>query len=79
MRSMSRCYKQDKSRVWLVVRESPASKESERGSWGIYDVGSRYQTKTGENSRLRRLSACCSELLSVQIRDSDVVTLSYDL
>jgi hypothetical protein len=26
MRSMPRCYKKDKSKVWLAVRESPASK-----------------------------------------------------
>jgi hypothetical protein len=30
---------------------------------GIYDVGSRYQATNGED-RLRRLSACCSELQS---------------
>jgi hypothetical protein len=26
MRSMPKCYKQDKSKVWLVGRQSPASK-----------------------------------------------------
>jgi hypothetical protein len=63
---------------------------SEVGSWGSGTVreprarrtpavGSRYQTTTGEDSRLRRLSACCSELQSVRIRDSAIVTCSYVL
>jgi hypothetical protein len=62
-----------------VVRQSPASK----------DVNTEYEEATaledvpGDNrwrySRLRRLSACCSELQSVWISDSAVVTCSYGL
>jgi hypothetical protein len=37
----------------------------------------RYQTTTGEDSRLRRPSTCCSELQSVWISNSAIVTGSY--
>jgi hypothetical protein len=33
-----------------LVRQSPASKESEHGSWRSYGIGSRYQAKTGEDT-----------------------------
>jgi hypothetical protein len=33
---------------------------------------------TRQHSRLRRLSTCCSELLSVLISDNAIVTCSYD-
>jgi hypothetical protein len=58
----------------------------EAGSWGTgiileprvnrtSAVGSRYQATTGEESGLRRLSACCIELHSMWISDSALVTI----
>jgi hypothetical protein len=49
----------------------------EHGSWGIYGFGSRYHT-TGEDSKLRRLSTWCSELQSMWISDSDIVTCTIN-
>jgi hypothetical protein len=62
----------------------------ESGSWGtgvvrkprvreISAVGCRYQTTTAEDGRLRTINTCCSELMSVLIVDSTIVTCSYDL
>jgi hypothetical protein len=51
-----------------IVRES-------RGR-GTPFVGSRYHATNGEHSRF---SACCSELQSVRISDSAIVSCSYDL
>jgi hypothetical protein len=42
-------------------------------------VAIRHQPTTGEDSRLRRVRTCCSELQSVWISDSAIVTCSYDL
>jgi hypothetical protein len=76
MRSIPRCYKQDKSRVSLVVRQSPASKgsnaEVERSKPLPGDNQRRY-------SRLRRFSARCSELWGVSISDSATIACSYHL
>jgi hypothetical protein len=49
-------------------------------SWGIYGIGSRYQT-TSEHTIdwVRRLSMCCSKVQSVWIINNTIVTCSYDL
>jgi hypothetical protein len=39
---------------------------------GLSTVESHYQAKTGEDSRLKRLSACSSKILSVQNSESAV-------
>jgi hypothetical protein len=73
--------------VWVTYLEDCCG---EGGSWstgtvreprrrGMSDVGSRYQEASGEGNSLRRLSTCRSELLSLCISDSAVVTCSYDL
>jgi hypothetical protein len=49
VKSVPRCYKQDKSRIWLVVRQSPSGKDV-KWSWGIYGIGNRYQAMTGEDT-----------------------------
>jgi hypothetical protein len=62
----------------------------EAGSWstervretrvrGTSAVGSRYQATTGEDTADRRISTGCSELQSVWITDSPILTCSYDL
>jgi hypothetical protein len=44
---------------------------------GTFAVGSRYQATTDEDKEVRRISTCCSELLSVQIRDSAVTIRTW--
>jgi hypothetical protein len=39
----------------------------------------RQQATTGEDIRLRRFIACCSEMQSVRISDSAIVIYIYDL
>jgi hypothetical protein len=47
-------------------------------SFRRHDPGSR-RASTGEDTEDRRFSTCCSELQSVLISDSVMVTCSYDL
>jgi hypothetical protein len=52
----------------------------EHGVRGTSAVGSHYQATTGEDTAgWKRLSVCCSELQSVRISDSVIVTCSYEL
>lgn len=48
VRSLPRCLKQDKSRIYSVGRQSPASKGLNTQAEEA-DIGSRYQTMTGED------------------------------
>jgi hypothetical protein len=48
VQSMQRCYKQDNSRVWLVIRQSPAGKNVSAKAEDI--VGIRRQSTTGEDT-----------------------------
>jgi hypothetical protein len=59
-------------------RRQPARTWScERGSWGIYGVGSRYQTTTGKTQQPEKtLSTCCSEPRSMWISDITIVACS---
>jgi hypothetical protein len=47
----------------LVVRQSPARKNLSTEAGDI--VGISHEVKTGEDSKLRTFSMCCSELQSV--------------
>jgi hypothetical protein len=49
VRSVPKCYKQDKSRMYLIVRQAPVNRYEHR-SWGIYEIQSRYQATTNEDT-----------------------------
>jgi hypothetical protein len=50
----------------------------EHGSLGIYGVWSHFQATTGEDTRQRRLSACCSTAYC-KTGISETVTLTHEL
>jgi hypothetical protein len=78
MRPLLRCYKQDKSTLKSFMRYSPASKDANteaEGSTALEAVTRRQHVK---HSRLRRLSACFTELLIVVISDSTLFTGTYN-
>jgi hypothetical protein len=75
---MSRCYKQNSWSNELGVGQSLTGENMSVEAEGIVVIC--HQETIGEDTADREdFSTCCSELQSVWISDSAVVTCSYDL
>jgi hypothetical protein len=60
-----RYYKQDKSSVYLVVRQSPASKDVNTEVEGATALEVVTRQRLVKTQQTEKISTCCSELLSV--------------